>query len=249
MRCGRCAVRPERAARANRFLSLSYGQKRLALLARALVRRPDWLLLDELYNGLDAAYRRRVDACSAHGAPPRRSRGSPPRTVPSTCRAAHSPGRAPRRATCGAWGRSVPRWARLGARRRRKRRRAGIRRRAARDAAARGAGSRADHNRGPISTSITGPCCATSTGSCARGEHWAVTGANGAGKSSFLKLLYGDLAPAEGGSLERRGFPRGSPIEAWKRRSGCVSPELQADYAIDVSIVIWSRAGGTRASD
>ena len=36
------------------FLSLSYGQRRLALLARALVQDPDWLLLDELYNGLDA---------------------------------------------------------------------------------------------------------------------------------------------------------------------------------------------------
>ncbi|HEY5264849.1 MAG TPA: ATP-binding cassette domain-containing protein, partial [Steroidobacteraceae bacterium] len=44
------------------FLSLSYGQKRLALLARALVQDPDWLLLDEFYNGLDAAYRRRIDA-------------------------------------------------------------------------------------------------------------------------------------------------------------------------------------------
>ena len=43
------------------FLSLSYGQKRLALLARALVQEPDWLLLDEFYNGLDAAYRRRID--------------------------------------------------------------------------------------------------------------------------------------------------------------------------------------------
>ena len=28
------------------------------------------------------------------------------------------------------------------------------------------------------------------------GEHWAVFGANGAGKTSFLRLLYGDLAPA-----------------------------------------------------
>ncbi len=31
-----------------------------------------------------------------------------------------------------------------------------------------------------------------------KGEHWAVYGANGAGKSSFLKLLYGDLSPALG---------------------------------------------------
>jgi molybdate transport system ATP-binding protein len=47
------------------------------------------------------------------------------------------------------------------------------------------------------------------------GEHWAVFGANGAGKSSFLKLLYGDLSPALGGVIERRGFPQGgrrSPI-------------------------------------
>ncbi len=46
---------------ARRFSSLSYGQKRLALLARALVQAPDWLLLDEFYNGLDSQYRRRID--------------------------------------------------------------------------------------------------------------------------------------------------------------------------------------------
>ena len=48
------------ALRERRFLGLSYGQKRIALLARALVRRPAWLLLDELYNGLDMHYRRRL---------------------------------------------------------------------------------------------------------------------------------------------------------------------------------------------
>src|SRR5580698_8944288 len=44
-----------------RFLSLSYGQQRLALLARAMIQDPDWLLLDEFYNGLDAGFRRRMD--------------------------------------------------------------------------------------------------------------------------------------------------------------------------------------------
>ena len=34
-----------------------------------------------------------------------------------------------------------------------------------------------------------------------RGDQWAVVGANGAGKSSFLKLLYGDLSPAWGGAI------------------------------------------------
>jgi ABC-type molybdenum transport system ATPase subunit/photorepair protein PhrA len=43
------------------FLSLSYGEKRLGLLARALVQDPDWLLLDELYNGLDVHFRGRID--------------------------------------------------------------------------------------------------------------------------------------------------------------------------------------------
>jgi molybdate transport system ATP-binding protein len=69
------------------------------------------------------------------------------------------------------------------------------------------------------------------------GRHWAVFGANGAGKSSFLKLLYGDLSPALGGRIERRGAPRGTPIAAWKRLVGFVSPELQTDYAVNVSVL------------
>jgi molybdate transport system ATP-binding protein len=79
------------------------------------------------------------------------------------------------------------------------------------------------------------------------GESWAVVGANGAGKSSFLKLLYGDLHPAEGGRILRLGQPRGTPIENWKRRVGFVSPELQTDYRIDVS-TLELVASGPRAS-
>jgi molybdate transport system ATP-binding protein len=70
-----------------------------------------------------------------------------------------------------------------------------------------------------------------------RGEHWAVFGANGAGKSSFLKLLYGDLAPALGGCIERAACPPGTHIGEWKRRVGFVSPELQTNYLVDVSLL------------
>jgi molybdate transport system ATP-binding protein len=48
-------VDPRRDAR-----DLSYGQRRLALVARALVRRPEALLLDEPLTGLDAPTRARL---------------------------------------------------------------------------------------------------------------------------------------------------------------------------------------------
>jgi molybdate transport system ATP-binding protein len=63
------------------------------------------------------------------------------------------------------------------------------------------------------------------------GEHWCVTGPNGSGKSTFIALLYGDLWPADGGSIERGRARPGTPIESWKRGVGLVSPELQARYA------------------
>jgi molybdate transport system ATP-binding protein len=70
-----------------------------------------------------------------------------------------------------------------------------------------------------------------------RGEHWSVFGENGAGKSSFLKLLYGDLSPALGGRIERLGFPGGTPIMEWRRRVGYVSPELHSAFSMDLDIL------------
>ena len=42
------------------FLRLSYGQRRLVLVARAMVKEPELLILDEPCDGLDPANRRRV---------------------------------------------------------------------------------------------------------------------------------------------------------------------------------------------
>jgi molybdate transport system ATP-binding protein len=70
-----------------------------------------------------------------------------------------------------------------------------------------------------------------------RGQRWAIFGENASGKTSFLRLLYGDLSPALGGRIERKGFPRGTPICEWKRQVGYVSPELQTDYAVNVTVL------------
>jgi molybdate transport system ATP-binding protein len=69
-----------------------------------------------------------------------------------------------------------------------------------------------------------------------RGQSWAVVGANGSGKSTLLSLLYGDLHPALGGTIERQGISRGTHIAEWKHRVGWISPELQADHYLASSI-------------
>jgi molybdate transport system ATP-binding protein len=219
---------------ARKFLSLSYGEKRLALLSRALVQNPDWLLLDEFYNGLDAGFRRRMDEILDVA----RRRGQ------SWIATAH-------RAM------DVPRGTRLVLELKAGRIRS-VGRFGAADVAR--LARRADElpvaprpSRPRPSSREPGPLLLTLSHvdlyveyrrvlrdlnwQLRRGEHWSVFGANGAGKSSFLKLLYGDLAPALGGRIERVGYPAGSPIAEWKRHVGLVSPELQGIYAIDVSIL------------
>jgi molybdate transport system ATP-binding protein len=227
---------------AREFSSLSYGQKRLALLARALAQEPDWLLLDEFYNGLDTAYRRRIDrvldAVRAAGQ--------------SWIAVTHRAGDVPR-GTRGIIELHQGRLLSVKALRAVK---------ASRGAAAArldpGGGSRTTPKRpgslsaaaghpapdGPVLLRIDRadlyvnyrPVLLGLNWELRKGQHWAVFGANGSGKTSFLKLLYGDLSPALGGRIERKGFPAGTPISLWKRHVGYVSPELQADYAVDIRI-------------
>jgi molybdate transport system ATP-binding protein len=223
-----------------RFLSLSYGEKRLALLARALVQDPDWLLLDEFYNGLDRDYRRRIDTILETA----RRRGQS--WVATAHRAADVP-RGTGLALQLAAGRvqSVGRLTRAQVQQ--------LARRAAETqqlpvARARPPVRRAKQ-RLPRDASVLlrltdvdlyveyRPVLKQLNWQLHRGEHWAVFGANGAGKSSFLKLLYGDLAPALGGCIERAGCPPGTHISDWKRRVALVSPELQTTYLVDVSVL------------
>ncbi len=66
------------------------------------------------------------------------------------------------------------------------------------------------------------------------GEHWRVRGSNGSGKSTFLKLLAGDLWPAFGGTIERFDNAQFADIWEMKARIGLVSPELQERYSDSV---------------
>ena len=217
-----------------KFLTLSYGEKRLTLLARALVQDPDWLLLDEFYNGLDIHYRKRINAVLA------RARRSGQSWIATAHRAMDIP----------AGTRSLLELADGEIR---------TRKVLSREDVARMSRAADEDVPGPpvrtMRRSRTRPgelllemqdvdlyveyraVLREVNWQLRRGEHWAIYGANGAGKSSFLKLLYGDLSPALGGKLTRVGFPKGTPIVDWKRHVGWVSPELQSTYAIDVSVL------------
>jgi molybdate transport system ATP-binding protein len=67
-------------------------------------------------------------------------------------------------------------------------------------------------------------------------QQWLVTGANGSGKSTFLRLLHGQLRPELG--AEVRWPALGDPRNVWvlRREVAWVSPELQAAYRYPTTV-------------
>jgi molybdate transport system ATP-binding protein len=220
-----------------RLLSLSYGERRRVLLARAWVARPALLLLDEPLNGLDAKNRRQVQAALRVLLRRRCT------VVLTTHRAgellpgfAHLARMVRGRVVVANPCASLV--AKVGAR--------GLVTRTAASVGARGLATKPASPAGAVS--LPPPVLLALhqvdlyrewrlvlrglDWTLHRGEQWAVVGATGSGKSTLLQLLHGTRWPAFGGSVQRAGHPAGTPIDDWKLRVGYVSPELQT-LAVD----------------
>jgi molybdate transport system ATP-binding protein len=224
-----------------RFITLSYGQRRRALLARAIVRRPDVLLLDEALNGLDAAGRQAFLRALRRAVPARTTwvlsshRRADVEEAGVTHLARIAGGRLQQAGPVVTGRGTAPR--RRTAERDSRRPRAAADPRTGEDAAhgATAAASPSTAQRDTVLLRIERGAVyrdervviAAFDWTLARGEHWRLSGRNGAGKSTLIAMLYGDLWPRHGGTLERR-WPA---VEDWKRRVGLISPELQATYA------------------
>lgn len=234
--------------RRRRMLSLSYGQRRLVLIARAFASEAPLLLLDEVFNGLDERTRGKL-----------RKALEAPRAGHSWLLTTHRPKELPRNVThvaliergkiVYAGRKEEARWSptqrasSLTLRRKAEERHRSTPALAKRHKVVGAAKPPSLAKRGRVEVGAAlirlndvalyrdeRAVIRNLDWTLNKGEHWAILGPNGSGKSTLLNLLYGDLHPALGGIIERAGAPFGTRIEDWKKRLGWVSPELQADH-------------------
>jgi molybdate transport system ATP-binding protein len=218
------------------FLSLSYGERRLTLLARALASRPKLLLLDELLSGLDA---------TNHGRALRWLQATKRSALPWVL-ATHRVEDVPSSATHALVlekGRVVYRGVL---------RKAPLSKWLAAPRSPSGAvtvGAHTAPRREPLirlkraSVYLDEHRVLENLSFEVRaGDCWVVHGHNGSGKTTLLRTLYGDHGVASGGRIERAGIEPGVPLQEFKRKVGIVAPHLQSDHprALTVAEVVQS---------
>jgi molybdate transport system ATP-binding protein len=220
------------------FLSLSYGERRLTLLARALASRPKLLLLDELLSGLDE---------TNHGRALRWLQETRRSRLPWVL-ATHRVDDVPSSATHALVlekGRVVYR---------------GVMRDAplqkwlnSDEAETESPTTKLASRRG-----AGGPLVRLTRASVYLDEHrvlenlsfevragdcWVIHGHNGSGKTTLLRTLYGDHGVASGGRIERAGIVPGVPLQEFKRRVGIVAPHLQSDHPQELTVAAVVQSG------
>jgi molybdate transport system ATP-binding protein len=219
------------------FLSLSHGERRVVLLARALAAEPKLLLLDEVFNGLDGLNRERLGRWlrSLKGRLPWVLATHRPQDVPAS--ATHALvlqngmvaycGRM-RRSRLGSWLPSArhslePMWRR----------------------------TKAPASAAPILVRLTDASVylgerrvlGAISLTVRAGEFWVIHGKNGSGKTTLLRTLYGDHGVAVGGTIEHAGVEPGEPLDKFRRRAGLVAPHLQAEYPRTLTVLETVRSG------
>ncbi len=222
-----------------RFLTLSYGERRLVLIARALASQPKLLLMDEVANGLDARNHARLMRWLAdtgrsqlpwvfatHRSPDvpesmthllelqqGRVRRSGAMQAPEARAQLHQDSReflaSSRRERTGKNSK--------GANAGRRRRLVTLR--------------NADVHVDEVQI-LHGIDMQVAAGDC-----WVVHGANGSGKSTLLRTIYGDHAVAAGGNIERTGIVPGVPLEKFKLNTAYVAPHLQTWQAPKMPVI------------
>jgi molybdate transport system ATP-binding protein len=223
------------ALAARRFLTLSYGERRLVLIARALAWQPKLLLLDEVANGLDSRNHARfmgfLESTAGSKLPwvfATHRREDVPDAMTHLLeldsgrvkfRGAMWAGKARMRLQQESREFSVVRPERATATGMRRKRRVVV--------ALERANVHVDDVQILHDVDLT-----VATRDC-----WVVHGANGSGKSTLLRTIYGDHAVAAGGRVVRDGIMPGVPLETFKLRTAFVAPHLQTWHAPKMSVI------------
>jgi molybdate transport system ATP-binding protein len=207
-----------------RFLTLSYGERRLVLIARSLAWQPKLLLFDEVANGLDARNHAKFLRFLESSA------GSKMPWVFATHRQEDVPDAMTHLIELDS-GRVM----RRGAMRAGKARE--LLRQETREFVAAAAPAPATMKRGKRRVLVALERANVHVDDAhllhdidlevAARDCWVVHGANGSGKSTLLRTIYGDHAVAAGGKVLRDGIIPGVPLETFKLRTAYVAPHLQ----------------------